>query len=127
MAHARFATAINCMDGRAQLPVIEFLRQRYDVDYVDMITAPGVVGILADDTDARFEDFLKRSLKVSIEKHGSHLIAVIAHHDCAGNPVDRRKQIEQTKAGIEKLKSWGLDAELVGLWIDRNWKVYEIS
>ena len=40
--------------------------------------------------------------------------------------MDRRKQIEQTKAGIEKLKSWGFDAELVGLWIDKNWKVYEI-
>lgn len=127
MVHAKFAAAINCMDGRVQLPVFEFLRQRYGVDYVDTITAPGVVGILAGASDAEFEAFLKRSLRVSLEKHGSRLIAVAAHHDCAGNPVDKAKQIEQTKVVIEKLRSWGFDANFVGLWVNENWKVIEIE
>ena len=32
-----FATAINCMDGRVQIPVIEYLKKEFKVDYVDMI------------------------------------------------------------------------------------------
>lgn len=36
----KFATAINCIDGRTQLPVIEWARKKYGVDYVDMITKP---------------------------------------------------------------------------------------
>lgn len=36
----KFAAAINCMDGRTQVPVIEFLKNKYGVDYVDMITEP---------------------------------------------------------------------------------------
>lgn len=126
MKHARFATAINCKDGRVQVPVIEFLRQRYGVDYVDVITGPGIVKILADTRDKRFRESMKQSLKVSVEKHRSRLIAVVAHYDCAGNPVDKEKQIEQTKGGMKKLQSWGFDAEIVGLWVDENWKVHKI-
>ena len=36
-----FCTAINCMDGRVQLPVIRFLQERFKVDYVDVISEPG--------------------------------------------------------------------------------------
>jgi hypothetical protein len=41
MSSGRFAAAINCMDGRAQLPVIEWLKRECGVDYVDTITEPG--------------------------------------------------------------------------------------
>jgi hypothetical protein len=43
----KFVTCINCIDGRTQLPVIEFLRRKYDVDFVDLITIPGADGVLA--------------------------------------------------------------------------------
>ncbi len=36
-----FCTAINCMDGRTQLPVIEFLKNKLSVEYVDTVTEPG--------------------------------------------------------------------------------------
>jgi len=32
-----YCTVINCMDGRVQLPVIKYLKERFDVDYVDSI------------------------------------------------------------------------------------------
>ncbi len=38
----KFVTAINCMDGRVQIPVIEYLKNNYGINYVDMITAPGL-------------------------------------------------------------------------------------
>ncbi len=44
ISHGTFATAINCMDGRVQLPVIAYLKSKYVVDYVDAITEPGRTG-----------------------------------------------------------------------------------
>jgi len=38
-----FCTAINCMDGRTQLPVNEFMRRKLGVAYVDTITEAGSV------------------------------------------------------------------------------------
>lgn len=46
-----FCTAINCMDGRVQLPVINFLMRRFSVEYVDSVTDAGPVKILAEHTD----------------------------------------------------------------------------
>jgi len=34
------------MDEKTQISVIEWMREKYNVDYVDMITEPGVDGIL---------------------------------------------------------------------------------
>jgi len=36
-----FCTAINCMDGRVQIPVISFLEERFNARYVDVISEPG--------------------------------------------------------------------------------------
>ncbi|MAU93791.1 MAG: hypothetical protein CMJ93_06235, partial [Planctomycetes bacterium] len=41
-----FATVINCIDGRFQVSVNEFVRQHFDVSFVDTITEAGPVGIL---------------------------------------------------------------------------------
>ena len=40
MAAGQFATAINCIDGRAQRPVSEWMRINFSVDFVDTITQP---------------------------------------------------------------------------------------
>ena len=36
-----FCTAVNCMDGRVQLPVTSYLQERFNVEHVDSITEPG--------------------------------------------------------------------------------------
>ena len=36
----KFGTAINGIDGRTQQPVIDYIKQNYAVDIVDMITFP---------------------------------------------------------------------------------------
>jgi hypothetical protein len=91
--NAGFATAINCMDGRTQVPVIEWMKKRYGVDYVDMITEPGVDAILSENKDMQTIERIKKRLSISIEKHHSKFIAVVGHHDCAGNPVDMQTHL----------------------------------
>ena len=46
VSRMKFATAVNCMEGRTQLPVIAYLKKKFEVDYVDMVTEAGPVKIL---------------------------------------------------------------------------------
>ncbi|MCK4433251.1 MAG: hypothetical protein KAV48_04880, partial [Methanomicrobia archaeon] len=60
MKKIKFATAINCMDGRVQIPVIEWLKRKYSASYVDMITEPGPNKILAESKDDPVIETIKR-------------------------------------------------------------------
>ena len=47
----KFCSAIDCMDGRVQLPVINYWKERLKVSSVDSITEPGPNLILAKQSD----------------------------------------------------------------------------
>ena len=126
MAEGRFVTAINCMDGRTQLPVINYLMKKYGADYVDSITEPGPVKILSERTYLTIVDRIKKRVAISVEKHGSRHIAVVGHHDCAGNPADREAQLRQIAASLKLIREWGFAAEVIGLWVDENREVSEV-
>lgn len=126
-AHASFCTSINCMDGRVQLPVIEYLEKRFEVDYVDVISEAGPVLYLAEQPDSFENEAIMRRVEVSMEQHGSRSIALAAHHDCAGNPVDEARQREQLLVGLRRLKETYPQAEVIGLWVDSSWKVFEVG
>lgn len=122
-----FVTVINCMDGRIQEAVIKYMSEKYDVNYVDNITEPGPNKILAMNEDKELLNSIKRKLDISINTHGSKVISIVGHHDCAGNLVDHETQIEDIKKSINLLQSWDLDVdEIIGLWVDENWKVHQI-
>lgn len=127
MSGGRFATTINCMDGRTQLPVIEWMMREYKVDYVDTITEAGPVRILAQATDAAALESIKRRLSISVTRHGSSRVAIVAHADCAGNPVDKDTQLNQLRTAAATVHSWGLDVQLDLLWLGDNWQVERIG
>ena len=66
-----FATAINCMDGRVQEPVSGYLKNKYNVKYVDMVTEPGPNRILAEGSDENTVNSIKTRVNLSVKKHGS--------------------------------------------------------
>ncbi|MCX8025758.1 MAG: hypothetical protein N3A60_11195 [Thermanaerothrix sp.] len=121
-----FCTAINCMDGRVQLPVIRYLQARFDAPFVDMITEPGPNLILADRSNAlKIQSILER-LAISVQKHASVGIAVVGHHDCAGNPAPRQTQIAHLQEAVRFLKTHYESLPIIGLWVDENWTVTEV-
>lgn len=126
MSHGSFATAINCMDGRTQSPVINYIRKKYKVDYVDLITEPGPIRILAENKDKMTLESIKRRVEISTGKHCSEHIAIVGHHDCAGNPVEKEIQLKQILDSIKTVKSWGFRVEIIGLWIDKKWTAHEV-
>ncbi len=123
----KFATAINCMDGRTQLPVNEWVRERTGALYVDTITEPGPNGILArQDDSATVRSILKR-VDISVHKHGSRFIAVVGHHDCAGNPGERDKQDDETMRAVSFLKQRYPECDVVGVYVDSSWTVQPLD
>jgi len=120
---ARFATAINCMDGRAQKPVIEYMQKNFEVDYVDMITEPGPNAILSGNKDADIIGSLKKKVGISVNKHNSQVIAVVAHYDCAGNPVSDDDQKEQLRKALKVINLWGFSVRhIIALWLDEYFR-----
>jgi len=113
----QFGTAINCMDGRVQEPVMNWLKSSYDLQYVDEITEPGPTKLITS-KDPTVVDALKAKVLISVERHGSRLVALAAHGDCAGNPIPREASIRQVLEGLEVIRSWNLPVRIVGLWVD---------
>ncbi len=119
----RFGTAINCMDGRVQTPVMEFITTEYGVDFVDMITEPGPIRALSSESEGSTAASIRRRVEMSVDKHDSKLIAIVGHYDCAGNPVGKDAQIRQMRTAIKVVEAWKVGARVIGLWVDCNWKV----
>ena len=122
-----FCTVVNCMDGRVQLPVIEYLMKRLGVEYVDSVTEAGPVGRLSSDPDGVVSASIISRVGVSVERHGSRVVAVVAHHDCGGNPIDEDSQREQLAASIDLIARRFPQVSVAGLWVDADWRVTEVD
>ena len=120
MAEGKFATSVTCMDGRIQIPLANWIKENHSVDYVDTITEPGIDKKVAENLDL---ESIKAKVGISINAHGSGLIVVSGHFDCAGNPVSDDEHITHIKKGVETIKGWNLGVNVVGVWVDGNWKV----
>ncbi len=122
MAVGKFAAAINCIDGRAQRPVSEWIRIQYAVDYVDTITQPGPEKALTQGPQGTI-DAMRANVGVSVSAHQSQLIAIAAHHECAGNPVTDEEHKEQVRAACKIIAGWGFPARIIGLWVNEWWQI----
>lgn len=121
----KFACAINCMDGRVQDAVKNYMKENYRADYVDMVTEPGPNKILADNYEKEIIENIKKRVEISVHHHGSKVVAVVGHFGCAGNPAEKEVQIEHLKKSEEVVKSFGFPVEVVLLWVDGDWQTVE--
>jgi hypothetical protein len=114
------------MDGRVQLPVNKYLQKRFNVEFVDTITEAGPVRIISDKWGSDAAQFIVMKVELSIKMHQSVGIAIVCHHDCAGNPISLTSQLVQLKNSISLLKSHFKNIDTIGLSVDENWQVNEV-
>ena len=112
-----YAAALNCIDGRTQIPVITWMKENLHVHYVDLITDPGMDRVLSHDHRDEMNR-LRENVIISIQAHGTRIVAVVGHHDCAANPVSDRRHMEDIKESVETVKSWKLPIRVIGLFVD---------
>lgn len=120
----RFATAINCIDGRAQIPVIEWVKLQFTVDFVDTITSPGADGALARGYPQSVQDILGK-VRLSRSVHNPKVIVVAGHYDCLANPVKSEEHREHILAAANLVLSWGLGVRVVGAWVN-EWSYVDL-
>jgi carbonic anhydrase len=122
MTQGKFGTAINCMDGRVQLPIINWMREKFGLDYIDMITEPGPDKMVSTGSPGRLAS-IKTRVDISVQKHGSKVIVISGHDDCAGNPVTKEQHRKDIRAAMHVIKRWHLPVSIYGVWIGSDWQV----
>ena len=120
-----FYTAINCIDGRVQEPVINYIKEKYNVLFVDMITDAGPVKILSNKKTDNLKSIIT-CIDISLKKHKSKGIAIVAHYDCAGNPISDEEQKKLLQKAIVFLENIYKNVSVCGLWVDKDRKVEKI-
>ena len=110
----KFVTCLNCMDGRLQLPLINYLRKTYKVDYVDMITEAGMDGFIVKNPE--LPESLLQKIDISMDKHGSRQLFIVGHSDCGGHPVDEKTHRRDILEAVDKVKAARPECRVAGLW-----------
>lgn len=119
-----FATCLNCIDGRTHLPLIDWIKTHHEVQFVDLITEPAMIELLA----CGFQDntLLLSKIRISLEKHSSKVIIAAGHHDCAGcskNNLEHKKDLDNAVANLAQLFP---EVRVCGVWINENWTVERV-
>jgi carbonic anhydrase len=63
---------------------------------------------------------------ISVNKHGSGFIAIIGHHDCAGNPVEDVTHREQIRKAVGMIAKWYPELQIAGLFVDKDLNVQKL-
>lgn len=133
-ADETFFTIIGCMDGRVQLPRMEYGKKKFGALYPDTITEAGTAGIVANNPSQEFLDSLKKKIDISLNMHHSKGIIVSGHAECAGNSVPDDIHKDNIHTGVEMVKKLtNGSVPVVGIFVKRSasnplqWEVEELS
>lgn len=115
-----FAVVLNCIDGRAQQPLLDWVRARYDVDFADVITEPGIDALLAVGSSAAQEAVLDKVCVSRLAHLSCHLV-VAGHHDCAASPVDRAVHEQHLRTCVQRLRAALPRFDVTAVYLDETW------
>ena len=124
MSRDKFATAITCIDGRVQQPIMDWVKLHVNVHHVDLVTEPGPDKVLSRESTYVVDEII-RKVSFSIRHHQSNVVAISGHHDCAANPSTREEHLAQIQEAVQVLLSYRLEARILGLWLN-EWQSVEL-
>ncbi len=135
MSHSNlhFATMINCIDGRTQKPVSDWIKKELCVEFVDAVNVAGPTNVITKGVKEVVEN-LKEEVSISVSGHSSTNVVVIAHQDCAKNPISDEAQISELNESCELIANdWGVPkgVSVIGLWLEKNsdfdWSIKKLT
>jgi hypothetical protein len=88
-------------------------------------TDPGPDGIMAHSPEFMLSSIKGRVL-ISVNGHGSRVVALVGHHDCAGNPGPKEQHLDEVRKSCRRIVAWDLPIQVIGLWIGPDWSVERI-
>ncbi len=100
----------------------DFLVTRFGVPHIDTVTRAGIVKHLTSSYDPATNAIIT-DLEASLNLHGSTQLALVAHYDCAGNPVDDDIQRSQLQDSVVHFGRRYPGITIFGLWVGEKWTV----
>jgi len=113
----RYCTTVCCIDGKIVPSVIHFVQEYFQSEYVDVITEAGPAGILSDHPDSIVAEQIYSRVELSLEKHESVGLAMVAHACCLGNPKNDTVQLNDLRTSRDELKLRFPDTDIILLWV----------
>ncbi len=117
-----YAAAITCVDGRSDQPVVDWMKQNFLVHYVDRITVPEPDRVLPDGPADEIE-LVRHHVEYCLRTHHPAILAIAAHHDCAGGAISADEHRQRLRNAVEVLKGWRTTMRIVGLWLNERGQV----
>jgi len=114
------------MDGRIQEAVAKHMKRVYGVEYVDMVTEPGPNVILAKGTNQSVIQNIRNRVNISVGHHGSKIVAIVGHSDCAACPEGKDAQCDYLRKAKKTVESFGFNVEITLLWVGYDFTSVEI-
>ncbi len=128
-----FATAFNCMDGRCQEKAFAYTKQLSGADHIDMITEPGIDGLLAgahsvvpEAEIAMRADWIRSKAEISAKGHGSKLAVIFGHCECAGNQAELEVHKNHVLEAKKTVEEWGLFEKIHLAVFNNEFEVEEV-
>lgn len=120
----RYATAMICIDGRIQQAVRDWVLDTYAIDFLDVISHPGMDAFLARSGPV---DRLLTNLDLSYRQHGARIAFVVGHEGCSGNGVSDSQHQSDIRQAIDRLHMFRPLFRIVGLWVPRAGSVTSVD
>lgn len=125
--NSNHGTVVNCMDGMIQLPVIEFVKNVWNVGWVDVITEAAPDKILFENSDNETILRIHRNIQISLEGQKAKHLAIVSHSHCDSHKASDNKKVEMLHCIVGNLKRIYPNADVMGIWIDKEEKICQIE
>jgi len=120
-------TIVNCMDGKVQLPAIDFSKHIWKVSWVDVVTEAVPEKILSEAKDQDTISRICQNIEASLCGQQTKRLAIVAHSGCDINRVSDDKKKEMLRRAVGYLKNRYTDADVIGIWVDGKIKASKIE
>lgn len=119
------AVCLNCIDGNVQLPVASWIKNRYQIDCVDMITEPGIVCVLSN-LDQSIDEINKK-VRHCLETGSVTKLFISGHEHCDFCGIDDAQQKHQVSSAILRVQKDFPGLDVHGLWYRQDGSIEEIA
>ena len=118
--------AVNCVDGRVQHPAIEYLRTRFSVPHVDVVSEWNPAHVLAGSHVSEHTRSVVERVNLLVTVHDVVAVALVAHQGCEEAGLFDGDPIEELNMAVQHLAQHVTQHRVIGLWIDQMGSVQEI-
>lgn len=122
-----FATTVNCIDGRVQRCVNDFIRNQEGVEYIDTITLAGACKVISDRKHTNLIDNVKYRLDISVNGHDSNYVSIVGHYDCTAIEEDDDTQKGYILNSAKTITEWFPNVSVEALWVNENFEVEKLQ